>query len=267
VSRALLAAEDKLGVALFERRARGVVPTAAGERLVAGAGSVLAQLALLEQRVRDEVPSAPVRVVCECYTAYRWLPSTLATLERSGAKLDVSLAFDQAISPVAGLESGDVDIALLTTSRVPKSLVEQPLFSDEIIFLVSALHPLASRPTIERQDLARYPLITSTQTPAPESRWFFDRVFGKRGPKGIERLALPLTEAIVDAARAGMGIAVMSEWIALPYLATGDLLVKRLRTGPLDRPWRIAFTPAMRARAERLAAAIGAAAPKLPPRA
>jgi DNA-binding transcriptional LysR family regulator len=89
---------------------------------------------------------------------------------------------------------------------------------------------LAAQRTLDRTDLVRYPLITSTQTPEPEARWFFTRVFGRTAPR-IERLSFPLTEVMMDAARAGMGVAVLSEWIAIPYLTGGDLVVKRLRSG------------------------------------
>ena len=48
VSRALLAAEDKLGEKLFERTPRRLVATAAGERLLAGASRLLIELGDLE---------------------------------------------------------------------------------------------------------------------------------------------------------------------------------------------------------------------------
>jgi LysR family transcriptional regulator for metE and metH len=261
VSRALLAVEKKLDTALFERRARGLAPTAAGERLIAGAGALLAQMAELERQAVAPEPARPLRVVCECYTAYRWLPSTLATLKRSGAALDVKLAFEHTQAPIAGVVAGDVDVALVTTARVPKTLIERPLFSDEIVFLVAPNHPLASVKHVDARELCRYPLISSSQTPKREAAWFVSRVFGKTVPR-LERLRFPLTEVMVDAARAGLGVAALSEWIAEPYLAAGDLVVKRWRE-PLRRPWRIAYPRAATNAATRLAAALGAAAPRL----
>lgn len=85
----------------------------------------------------------------------------------------------------------------------------------------------------------------STGTPAAEARWFNARVFGRSRPR-VSSLRFPLTEAIVDAARAGMGVAVLSEWIAGSYRDGGDLLVKRLAVvrssargaWPSARRWR-----------------------------
>ncbi|NVB80282.1 MAG: LysR family transcriptional regulator [Kofleriaceae bacterium] len=262
VSRGLLNAEDKLGVSLFERTAKGLTPTAAGAELIAGASAVLAQLVELEERARTpDDPVVRVRMVCECYTAYRWLPSALVNLRRGSSRLEVELSVEHTSAPVPALEAGKLDVALLTTSRVRAPMRELPLFADEIVFIVAADHPLARRASITADDLRDYPLISSTATPEPELRWFGAAVFGSRPP--TSRLRFPLTEAIVDAARAGMGVAVLSEWIAAPYLDS-SLVAKRLRK-PLLRPWRIAFRPEAADRARQLAAALGGLAPRIYP--
>ncbi|UJR86215.1 Hypothetical protein I5071_82970 [Sandaracinus amylolyticus] len=257
VSRALLAAEERLGVPLFARTPRGLVPTAAGEALVSGASRVLIELGDLERRVA--LPAAPpsrVRIVCECYTAYHWLPSTLTTLRRSLPDLDVSLAVEHTGAPVASLEASEVDVALLTTSQVPHGIDQKPLFSDEIVFVVAATHPLAARRALTPDDLRANTMITGL-APAEERRWFMRRVFGRGRPK-LRFDRLPLTEAIVDVTRAGLGIAVLSEWIARPHLGRGDLVAMRLASGPLRRGWRMAWRPEVGDAAERLHAALKA---------
>jgi LysR family transcriptional regulator, regulator for metE and metH len=262
VSRALLLAEEKLGARIFERSPRGLNPTPEGERLLRGAGLVLAQLVELEESVKEpEVRPVHLRLVCECYTAYRWLPSTLTELRRRVPRLKVTLAIDHTSDPVSALATGKVDVALLTTSPVRDGLRERPLFSDEIVFVVAASHPLASRATITPHDLRKYPLITGN-TPAAEQSWFMRRVYGRMRPT-LEFLRLPLTEAIVDATRAGLGIAVLSEWIAGAYVASGGLVVKRLASEPLRRPWRIAYRREATEAARQLTTAIQGVAPRL----
>jgi LysR family transcriptional regulator for metE and metH len=263
VSRGLLVAEQKLGARLFDRGGRGLAPTAAGKRLIAGAAGVLTQLVELEAVAKAPagVPTR-LRLVCECYTAYRWLPSTLGRLRRDLGSVDVELALEHTAAPAAALREGKVDVALLTTAEVRPPLLELPMFSDEIVFVVSRTHPLAARRTLDRADLTAHPLITSNQTPPAETRWFLKRVFGRAKP-AAQFLRLPLTEAIVDTARAGMGIAVLSEWIAAPYLESGDLVTLRFRGEPLRRPWRIAFSPEVSPAARRLAAALEHAPPRL----
>jgi LysR family transcriptional regulator for metE and metH len=266
VSRALAQAEERVGARLFERSARGVSPTAAGERLLAGAPTVLTQLAELERAVA--APAAlptRIRLVCECYTAYRWLPSALSALSRRMPGLQVEIAVDHSRQPIRALTRAEIDVALLTTATLPSGsegkFLERPLLSDEVVFVVAASHPLSRAKAISRDDLCNYPLITS-DTPAAEARWFSSSVFGRRKPK-LAFLRFPLTEAVMDAARAGMGIAVLSEWMASGYLDSGDLVLRRLATGPLRRPWRIAYRRDVALAAERLAGVLANSAPRL----
>ena len=265
VSRGLALAEEKFGLPIFERAARGLIPTAAGKRLISGAPGVLAQW--LELEACAAAPAHEplhVRLACECYTAYRWLPSTLAALNQNSHSIDVTLAVEHSRSPVAALLSGELDVALLTTSAVRGGLLERALFSDEIVFVLAASHALASRPHITRAQLAEYPLIASSQTPEPEAEWFSKTLFG-RARVQLNYLRLPLTEAIIDAARAGMGIAVLSEWIAGPYLENSNLVVRRLKGRPIRRPWRIAFRREATDAATRLASVLEHAAPRAYP--
>jgi len=264
ISRALAQAEARLGVELFHRTARGLTPTTAGKRLLDGAGAVLQQLAMLEHAVAaPEREPTRVRLVCECYTAYHWLPSVTVKLRERFADLVLEVESDHTANPVGALQRGKVDVALLTTSPLPKDLGlrEQPLFSDEVVFVMSRTHRLAKKRTLTPLELLDEPLITG-HTPPPEGRWFIRAAFGRRRPK-LQFLRFPLTEAIMDAARAGMGVAVVSEWMARGYVERGDLTVRRLAAGPLERPWRIAYREELAGVAERLRVELGAAVPRL----
>lgn len=264
VSRALLAAEDKLGARLFERSVDGFTPTPAGQRLIAAAGPFLAQLSEIESVAVEPAPEpVHVRLVCECYTAYRWLPSALVAMRKSLPSLEMSLALAHTGDPAAALLAGEVEVALLTTGKLKKGLREQPLFHDEIVFVLAGAHPLASKATVTAADLAAHPLISSTHTPPAEQQWFLSQLFPRKVPP-LQMLRLPLTEAILDAARAGLGVAAMSEWVAGPSIGQGDLVVRRLGSGPLLRPWRIAWRPEAAEPARRIASALTSFAPRLP---
>jgi LysR family transcriptional regulator for metE and metH len=258
VSRALAVAESKVGTRLFERTRDGLAPTAAGRRLVEGATPILAQLADLERDVKGDSETTSLRIVCECYTAYRWLPSTLVSLRAKLPRLDLVLGIEHTRRPVEALRDGAVDVALLTTAAVGDlkrgPIAERPLFSDEVSFVVSASHPLARQRTITADDLVQHGIVTN-EAPPSEVLWFANAVFGRRRPK-VPIMTFPLTEAVFDAARAGMGVAVASEWIAAPYLETNDLVAKRLSRGPLLRPWRIAYRRDVEEAVNLLAAAL-----------
>ncbi|MDB4990385.1 MAG: metR [Myxococcaceae bacterium] len=262
VSRALLALEDKLETSLFERSARGLTLTAAGARLVAEAGPLLIALCELERVVRAPAsPPTRLRIVCECYTAYRWLPSALAVLNKTVPGLDLELCIEHTDDPIGALESHEIDAALLTSGIAShESLEEAPLFSDEVVFVMASTHPLASHPSLTRADL-RSARLLSTSAPPAEMKWFMQKAFGRQRVK-LDVQRLPLTEAIIDVARAGMGVAILSEWITSPHLGHGDLVVKRLSTGALHRPWRLAWRKDIRSAARRLHGALRTTAPR-----
>lgn len=264
ISRALSQAEERVGVQLFERSSRGLSPTPAGQRLLAGAPAVLRQLRELERAVAAPAAGPErVRLVCECYTAYRWLPSAITSLRERWLNVQLEVRSEHTRDPVGALLSGKIDVALLTTSELPKrqGLREQPLFADEVVFVMAPQHRLAAQRRITPLELQNEQLITGN-TPAAEARWFVRAAFGRRRPK-LKFLHLPLTEAIMDAARAGMGVAVLSEWMASGYVERGDLVVRRLASRPLRRPWRIAYRDELGSVAERLKLALVGFAPRL----
>lgn len=260
ISRALLAAEHRLGTKLFDRTPRGLQPTAAGRRLLDGAQRMLGELCELERQVRapTAVPTR-LRVVCECYTAYRWLPSAVRQLRELVPDIEIVLAVEHTGEPMAALVAGDIDIALLTTAEVPGTLCERPLFADEVIFVMSPDHPYAAKKSLTAADLTRTTLVTSP-TPLAETRWFMSEVFGRARPK-LTFQRLPLTDAIIDVTRAGLGVAILSEWIAGPHLGP-DLVVRRLASGPLHRPWRLAWRPSVAAAIPRLWTALEHTVPR-----
>lgn len=93
-------------------------------------------------------------------------------------------------------------------------------------------------------------------------RWFTRSAFGRKPPR-LHYQRLPLTEAIMDVARAGLGVAVLSEWIAAPHIRPGELVIRRLGSGPLRRPWRFAYRREVQLAALRLFDVLKTAAPRL----
>jgi LysR family transcriptional regulator for metE and metH len=263
VSRAVLALEDKLGAQLFERTAHGLTATARGQRLLAAARRMLAELAALERQVcADEVAPKRLRIVCQCYTAYHWLPSAARDLRASFPGIELSLALEHTSDPARALQAGEIDVALITTAEVKGPGIElKPLFADEVVFVLATSHVLARKRSLTIDDLLSTKLISSSTTPPAESQWFMHAVLGRRKAR-LELQRVPLTEAMLELARAGMGVAVLSEWIASPHLARGDLVVRRLSRGALQRPWRIAWRKEVSALAPALKSALLASVPR-----
>lgn len=261
VSRALSVAEDHAGVSLFTRTPRGLVPTEAGARLIEAAPAILTTLTSLERRLRE--PAARprrVRLVAECHMAYPWLAPMVLALRKSAPGMRLEMPLELSSRAGEALAEGRLDAAMLT-SPPPRGLPSRPLFEDELVFLVSDRHRLAGASSLRPRDLADDVIL------APNARngdaWFVRQVFGARRPPPLTVERLPVTEAIVELARAGLGIAVLSEWVAKAHVQAPDagLRVLRLAKGPLKRKWRLAHQPELASLAPHLADAILGARP------
>ena len=120
---------------------------------------------------------------------------------------------------------------------------------------------------MSRADLQGAPLYTS-RAPTRDMGWFLKPLAGTKGDPPLNYQVLPLTEAVVDFARAGLGVGVLSEWVAEPHLKRGDVVARRLVSGPIRRPWRLVWRKDVQDLAQRLAQVLQQASPRvmaLPP--
>ena len=260
VSRALAVAEDHAGAALFDRTPRGLVPTEAGATLLDAGPKLLAELAALERRVREPPPRPRrLRLVAECFMAYPLLSEVVVRLRRSAPELVLELPLEHGPRAVEAVRDGDIDAAMVT-SRPATGMARHDLFEDELCFVVGADHPLAERPHLRPRDVAEHTLLVPNAR--TEDAWFVRQVFGSRRPR-LRVQRLPVTEASLQLARAGVGIAVLSEWVVAPHLSTPDsgLRLLRLKKGPLRRHWRLVHRPEIAPLAPLLVDAIVGARP------
>jgi LysR family transcriptional regulator for metE and metH len=166
--------------------------------------------------------------------------------------------------PIGALQAGELDIALVTEAPTPRSrrIGAKTLFFDEVVLIMSASHRLADRASLTREDL-RDETLFAAHVPTRDSLWFPKATSaGKRGESALRFQEVPLTEAIVDFTRAGLGVGVLSEWLAEPHLQRREVVARRLASGPILRPWRLVW----RKEVEQAALEVFAALEKSRPR-
>jgi LysR family transcriptional regulator, regulator for metE and metH len=233
LSHQLRDAEERLGVRLFERRSRRLVLNGAGELLLESARRVLADVTEVQARCRGDVPEALVRLSTGCYTAYGWLPPVLTRWQTEFPRVELRINLEATRQPVPALLAGALDLALTTDAPRHARLSRAPLFTDELVLLVPARHPLASRRYASAADLAREHLLVYD---APREQLdVFTRVLWPAGiePRRVSRV--PLTEALVELVRGGAGVAPLASWV-LPARRKG-LATVRLTPNGVARRW------------------------------
>lgn len=163
-SKLLRQVESALGVRLFERHARGVIPTCYGEILVRHARLALSELGLAREEIaalRSGL-SGKVAIGSVLNPGTNLVPMSVARVKQRYPGIVAYIEIDSSRKLVEKLLQGDVDMVVgrvLDSSRSDE-LVYEPLASDEPHAAIArAHHPLAGRKELRLADLAEQPWI------------------------------------------------------------------------------------------------------------
>lgn len=149
--------ETLLGVALFERTSRAVVPTAACERLIGHVRAAVAEAdaILAEARTLRDPLAGRLRLGIIPTLAPYLLPLIFAPLREALPALEIEPWEDQTTALLERLRGHELDAALLATEVDGSDLTSRPLFAEPFLAALPAEHPLAERETVAEAELAR----------------------------------------------------------------------------------------------------------------
>ena len=155
VSQQLAALQRETGLALIERKGRGIVPTSAGRLVASEAAGVLDRLARLESLTADLRSGriGSLRVAHFASAGSTWIPPIVAALSREFPDLRIDLRLTELIQPFE--DPPDVDIHIEGSDPLPGSYDVEQLLTEPYLVVVPADHPLAGRgavPLIELRD-------------------------------------------------------------------------------------------------------------------
>lgn len=161
VSRQLGKLEDALGVALFERRARGMALTAAGARLLAHLSAQEGQALGLVQQLQDlaEQQAQQVRVACTEGFAASFLPRVMAAFRAEHPRVHLHLRVAEPEEVSALLLHGEADLALKYSMAPEKGVQVLHSAVAPVHAVVSVHHPLARRRAVRVADVVEFPLL------------------------------------------------------------------------------------------------------------
>ena len=240
LSHRLRSVEERLGTPLFHRLGKKMVLTPAGERVLETAHRVLDELSRAEDdlHVLGNNGAGVLRLCTQCYTGYHWLPPLLRAFNGKHPRVSVQIAVDATYRPVEALLAGEIDLAVLTSLNDDPRLVIRPLFKDEMVVVVAPGHPLASRAWIETAALATEHLIVY-KTERRHS-YLFTQILNPSGVEPPKISAVPLTEAILEMVKAGLGVGVMARWAIEPAIRSGAVRAIRISRKGVGRQWSVA---------------------------
>jgi LysR family transcriptional regulator for metE and metH len=239
LSRQLRDAEERLGAPLFLRVRKKMLLTPAGEELLASARRILAELERAEGRIQSlgAGETGTLRLATECYTCYHWLPPLLRAFQQRHPGVDVRIELGATHRTVAALLDGSLDVGIVSSEPRDPRLERHPLFEDEMVIVLSSGHPLSRRPHLRPKDLAGETVLVY---PPRADSLLVHRILAPAGIAPRRVMEVPLTEAVLEMAAAGMGVGFLARWAVPPRRKRGGLVTRPLGKAGYHRRWSAA---------------------------
>ncbi|MGD9944221.1 MAG: LysR family transcriptional regulator [Burkholderiaceae bacterium] len=225
LSQAVSGLEARLEIRLLTRTTRSVSPTTAGERLLKAIGrrfdEIEAELDELTE-LRDK-PAGTVRITCGDFVLHSTLLPRLTPLLREYP--DVKLEFDVNYG-FRDIVADRFDAGVRLGSTIDKDMIAVPIGPPLRLAVVGSPEYFATHPAPRTpQDLMSHRCINQRM---PSSGglyvWDFERRGRKLNVRVDGQLVFNTTQPQVDAALAGLGLALLPEDELMPHIEAGRLI-------------------------------------------
>jgi DNA-binding transcriptional LysR family regulator len=247
LSQAIRKLEDSLGVKLFDRTSRSVVPTEAGHSLAGGAQKVFASfdLALAAARSAGET-ALTLRIGCVPELPIQRLLQFLAALQLRVRDATAQVTHLASAEQLQELRAGSLDLAIFHHSEDYPDVDTEPLFPGEpLMILLPPDHKLVDRPVVRSEDLSDEVLVTYPRVVNPI---LYDRVLALFDDLGYRFSTIRETDGsnlrdLMLAVASSSAVALVPASITEPS-ATGGIAVRRPIDPPLAMPDTVVAWPA-----------------------
>jgi DNA-binding transcriptional LysR family regulator len=232
--------ESDVGATLLDRYYRKVELTEAGRALLPFARDILSSLEDAQIAVDKLSGKVTGRLVLAASTTpgQYILPRLLGEFIREHPEVGVELVVHDTSEVVALVEAGDANLGM-TGAQFPGTRVEfEELGADSLVMICPPDSDLASKRKLKLTDLVDEPFIMREQ--GSGTRIVMEETLKAGGiDPGELRVVTELgsSEAIVTAVEGGMGIGVVSRWMADKALELGTVAEVRAAHFPSERPF------------------------------
>ncbi|MDB5487971.1 MAG: LysR family transcriptional regulator [Reyranella sp.] len=229
LSRQIHKLEEDFGVPLFERHARGVKLTSAGEIFLRHAQINLRQI----ERVRSEIDG--LKGLRRGLVSIRSIESLVPHLLPRGVNrfskrhpgITFEITIDGSDQVVAAVREGRTDIGLAFYPPAEAELETVFKMREPLVAMMSARHPLASRPKVSLADCATYPIASPMKHTG--SRILIDVACKAAGIHISPSLETNSIQLRVEFVKVNHGITFLSRLSAWDSLRSGELVAVPIR--------------------------------------
>jgi len=224
----LAAAESALGVALFRRHGRGVVPTDAGRSVLQHATKLFEAYAALRDDALSTARHKLTLGACESATT-RYIIPFIKSYERDNPELELTVRIEPCVEMCGLLERGVLDIAIVSEQRGITSYAKfTPLYEQELVLIAPARHRLAKQKSVEFHDLLGEQILLGDQRCG--IRPFVEALLARADIDVTLRVGMGNMSTILPSVAAGLGSSIVPRNMVDP--APAGTVAVRFRERP-----------------------------------
>lgn len=147
--------EEELGVDIFDRSKQPIIPTDAGVKIIEQARMVLREAKKIEHLARhfDDTYEGSLTIGIIPTLASYLLPYFLGDFLKKYSKVKLVIEELKTEEIIMKLNKDEIDVGILATPLHETSLVEEPLFYEEIKVYAHYGHPLLKKKQLEHTDI------------------------------------------------------------------------------------------------------------------
>jgi len=221
ISKRLLDAEAILDISLFDRTAKGVMPTDAGRIMITHARQLLYDMDLMYANLSEfrTGEAGSVRVGGNTSAMTQFLPEELSKFSRQHPAIRLDLTELSSDEIVIQLTDGRLDIALFSANTPHKGLEVRPFINNRLCVVTRAGTSLARRKSIAFADVLDYSFV------GLENHSALTHLLHKKCTDRQMRVSVQVRsfDLVCRFVQAGVGIAILPEGSAMLYASSMNL--------------------------------------------
>lgn len=231
--------EADVGVTLFDRGYRKVELTEGGAALLPHARHILAEI----DRARDSIEklsdavSGRLTIAASTTPGQYVLPRLLGGFLKEYPAVGVTLRVYDTTDVITEVESGQADLGMTGAEVRGAKVHYEQLGADDLLLVCPPDHALARRKNVTFAELTDQPFIV--REAGSGTRMVAEDIIRRGGLDPAELdvvMELGTNEAVLSAVEGGMGLGIVSAWVAQKAIDLGTVALVPESTFPVSRP-------------------------------